>query len=168
METIETPPPPLAVAPPPAATPPPSTAPTPAPAPTPPPSAPAPTGPEDPLYATLIKDGQVILPISFLPGKPDIDESAKPVIDRVIAIMKQHADMTVTIEGHTDNTGDPDYNKTLSLDRAKAVRSQIVAGGIVRGRMYVTGLGGGDPIADDNTSEGRQQNRRIELVLRTP
>ena len=83
-------------------------------------------------------------------------------------MMKRHPDLQLTIEGHTDNTGDPDYNKTLSLQRARAVRTLIMAGGVPKARLLVTGLGGDDPIADDKTQEGRELNRRIELVLRKP
>ncbi|MCE0498053.1 MAG: OmpA family protein [Methylacidiphilales bacterium] len=168
VASIETPPPPLVVVPP---TPPPSSAPPSSPAPPTPPlssTPPATAEPEDLLYTALIKDGRVELPVSFLPAKPDIDAAAQPAIDRVVAIMKRHPDLLLTIEGHTDNTGDPDYNKTLSLQRARAVRTMIVAGGVPRSRLFVTGLGGDDPIADDNTSEGRELNRRIELVLRKP
>jgi len=132
------------------------------------PASPTPTGSEDPLYTALIKDGRVELPVAFLPAKPDIDTGAQPVIDRVVAIMKRHSDLLLTIEGHTDNTGDPDYNKTLSLQRARAVRALIMAGGVPRIRLFVSGLGGSDPIADDNTAEGRELNRRIELILRKP
>ena len=171
METVEAPPPPLVIA---APTPPPSPAPPSSPptssatAPPPSPVPPVSAGPEDPLYAALIKDGRVELPVSFLPAKPDVDADAQPAIDRVVAIMKRHPDLLLTIEGHTDSTGDPDYNKTLSLQRARAVRTMIEAGGVPRTRLFVAGLGGNDPIADDSTSEGRELNRRIELVLRKP
>jgi outer membrane protein OmpA-like peptidoglycan-associated protein len=151
MESVEAPPPPRVTAP---------VSPSSSPVP------PVTTGPEDPLYTALIKDGQVELPVSFLPAKPDVDANAQPAIDRVVAIMKRHPDLLLTIEGHTDSTGDPDYNKTLSLQRARAVRAMIVAGGVPRARLFATGLGGYDPIADDSTAEGRELNRRIELILR--
>jgi outer membrane protein OmpA-like peptidoglycan-associated protein len=175
LESTDTPPAALAVAPTPAVAPPvtqeaaPSTEPVAAP-PISPASAPGPvaSGPEDSLYVTLTKDGHVVLPISFLPAKPDVDDTAQPVINRVVAIMKRHPTLVVTIEGHTDSTGDPDYNKTLSLQRAKAVRTLVMSGGVPKARLLVAGLGGTDPVADDGTADGRQQNRRIELVQKTP
>ncbi|HUB66171.1 MAG TPA: OmpA family protein [Candidatus Methylacidiphilales bacterium] len=168
METIQPPPPPLIAA----APAPPSSSP-PAPATTSPPPATAPvpsasTGAEDPLYMALLKNGHVELPVSFLPARSEVDGNAQPVINRLVAMMKRHADLLLTIEGHTDGTGDPDYNKTLSLQRARTVRSMVVAGGIRRARLLATGLGGDDPIADDSTAEGRELNRRIELIVRKP
>jgi outer membrane protein OmpA-like peptidoglycan-associated protein len=152
MESVQAPPPPLAAAP---------SAPVP---PTPPDSA----GAEDPLYAALIRDGHTVLPIAFLPASAEVGADARPLIDRVVAMMKRHPDLLLTIEGHTDGTGDPDFNKTLSLQRARAVRTLIVSGGVNRARLLATGLGGGAPVADDATRSGRELNRRIELVLRKP
>ncbi len=142
--------------------------PTPAPEPTP---APGPESPpattEDPLATILLKDGRVILPLSFLPGKPDLDDDSQPVIDRVVAILKLHPDLDVTIEGHTDLTGDEQYNLLLSKQRAQAVRTLLIAGHISRHRLTAVGLGGTQPVADEGTAVGREKNRRIELVVQT-
>jgi len=124
------------------------------------------TTPEDPLATELIKNGRVILPLDFLPGKPDMSSKSKPMIARLVAILKQHPDLEVTIEGHTDLTGDEEYNVLLSKQRAQAVRTALVDGHIARKRLAVAGLGGTVPIADEGTPEGRQKNRRIELVLK--
>jgi len=122
---------------------------------------------EDPLATELLKKGRVVLPLSFLPGKPEIAADSKPVIDRVIAILKLHPDVAVTIEGHTDLTGDENFNLDLSRQRAQEVRTMLVAGKISRKRLTAVGLGGTEPIADEGTAEGRQKNRRIELVVKS-
>ena len=146
---------------------------TPAPAPqtpvaaAPPPSSPPTSAADDPLGAALIADGRVVLPLTFLPGKPDLDEASQPVIDRVIAILKLHPELLLTIEGHTDLTGDEDQNLVLSKERAQTVRSLLIAGHIRSRRLIATGVGGTQPVADEGTAEGREKNRRIELIVRT-
>jgi outer membrane protein OmpA-like peptidoglycan-associated protein len=120
---------------------------------------------EDPLYVALVRDGRVLLPLTFLPGKPDVAADAQPYIDRVVRMLQKHPQARLVIQGHTDNTGDPDYNRTLSDERARAIRALIASGGISRRRLSAIGLGGENPVAPNNTAEGRAQNRRIELVL---
>jgi outer membrane protein OmpA-like peptidoglycan-associated protein len=122
--------------------------------------------PEDPLYDALIRDGRVVLPLAFLPGKPDIDADAQPTIDRVVTILLHHPEIVVNVEGHTDDTGDPGDNQRLSAQRARAVRALIVAGGIAKSRIAAVGYGGDHPVDDNGTPEGRAKNRRIELALR--
>lgn len=121
---------------------------------------------DDPLYAALLIDGRVVLPVKFEPGKPDLAPGAQPVIDRVIAILQSHPELNLTIEGHTDLTGNEDFNQTLSEERARTVRSLLIAGHISRKRLNAVGMGGTQPIADESTAEGREKNRRIELVVR--
>ncbi len=134
--------------------------------PTTPASASTPTNSEDPLYTALANEGRVVLPLKFLPGKPDLDANSQPVIDRVIAILKQHPELSLTIEGHTDLSGDEDQNLVLSKERAQTVRSQLIAGHIRSKRLTATGVGGTQPLADEGTAEGREKNRRIELIVR--
>jgi len=128
---------------------------------------PAPAPEEDPLAVALLKDGEVVLPVTFLPGKADLDANSQPMIDRVVAILKLHPDMLLTIEGHTDLTGDEQANLTLSRLRAQTVRGLLIDGHIRSKRLVATGVGGSQPIADENTAEGREKNRRIELIVRT-
>jgi len=132
-----------------------------------PPAVIAPAGAaEDPLATELIKSGRVVLPLNFLPGKPDLASDSKPVIARIVAMLKQHPYLAVTIEGHTDLTGDEEYNVLLSKQRAQAVRTALVDGHIARKRLAAVGLGGTVPIADEGTADGRKKNRRIELVVK--
>jgi len=121
---------------------------------------------DDDFYTILMKDGRVVLPLTFLPGKPDLDADSQPVIDRVVAMLKMHPDLQLEIDGHTDNTGDPQSNQDLSRERAMTVRAMIIAAHIERKRLSAVGLGGKQPVADEHTAEGRQQNRRIELVFK--
>jgi len=152
----------LAATPPPAITPAPKPEMAPVPAPPPPPA----SATEDPLGIALIQEGRVALPLSFLPGKPDLAADAQPVIDRVVTILKLHPELIVTIEGHTDTTGDEQANLLLSKQRAQAVRELLVAGHIRSKRLTAVGLGGTQPVADEGTAEGREKNRRIELVIK--
>ena len=123
---------------------------------------------EDPFYAALLKDGRVVLPLAFLPGKPDLDADSQPVIDRVADMLRRHPGMQLEIEGHTDNSGSAEANQYLSEQRAIAVGGMLIAEKIDRHRLEAVGLGGSQPLAKENTAEGREKNRRIELVLLTP
>jgi len=127
--------------------------------------APPPPVPEDSLYTALGKRGRVTLPLTFLPGKPDLDADSQPVIDRVVAILQRHPDLFLRIEGHTDDAGDPQDNQRLSAQRAVTVRAMLIAGHIDKNRLTTAGLGGSQPVAGNMTAEGREKNRRIELVV---
>jgi outer membrane protein OmpA-like peptidoglycan-associated protein len=82
-------------------------------------------------------------------------------------MLNQHPDLRLTIEGHTDNVGNPAANQVLSEQRARAVRETLVATyGIAAGRLDAAGLGDTKPAAPNSTPEGRQSNRRVELVKR--
>ncbi len=147
-------------------------APVPTPAPTPKPvpaPAPEPTPrvnpDDDSLYSDLSQNGRVVFPFVFRPGREDLDASSQPLIDSVVAMMKRHPDLVLRIEGHTDNTGDPDANLRLSAQRALAVEARLIAAHIDKKRLDAVGVGGLQPLADNNTTEGREKNRRIELVL---
>lgn len=120
---------------------------------------------EDPLYAGLMKTGHVVLPLNFLPGKPDIDADSRLPLDRVVKIMQRHPNLQLTIEGHTDNTGNVQENIILSTKRAQAVRLMLISDGVDKDRLTAAGFGGTEPIADNSTAEGRARNRRIELVV---
>jgi outer membrane protein OmpA-like peptidoglycan-associated protein len=120
---------------------------------------------DDSLYAALSADGRVVLPVLFQPGKDEIEASSEPLIDRVVAMLNLHPDISLRIEGHTDNTGDQDDNLRLSAQRALAIRAMLVAASIDRKRLDAVGVGGLQPLASNITAAGRERNRRIELVL---
>jgi outer membrane protein OmpA-like peptidoglycan-associated protein len=147
---------------------------TPAPAPA-VPEAPPPAEPEpvpdlnpdqdDSLFTDLNDKGRVVVPFVFQPGRDELDASSQPLIDRVVAMMKLHPEIFLRIEGHTDNSGDPDDNMRLSAQRALAVENRLIAAHIDKKRLDYVGVGGLQPLASNDTAEGREKNRRIELVL---
>ncbi len=79
--------------------------------------------------------------------------------------LNKYPDTEILVEGHTDNRGAADYNMTLSENRAKSVYNQLVRQGISSKRFTVVGYGLTQPIADNNTTEGRQLNRRVEIAI---
>jgi outer membrane protein OmpA-like peptidoglycan-associated protein len=85
-------------------------------------------------------------------------------VRQIIELMTNQPALTVSIEGHTDNEGNAATNKTLSIDRAKAVVKAVVEGGIQANRLSAVGWGQEKPVADNRTEEGRAKNRRVELV----
>lgn len=78
--------------------------------------------------------------------------------------MKAKPDWKITVEGHTDNTATPDYNQGLSDRRAKAVKKALETAGIAGTRLEAKELGQTKPIAPNDTTLGRAENRRVELV----
>ena len=118
----------------------------------------------DAMYDALNKDGFIALYINFDTGKSNIKPESMTIIDQIAALLKAHADLKVNIEGHTDNVGTPESNKTLSQQRAKSVMSAVVQKGIAADRMAAVGWGQEKPIADNRSEDGRAKNRRVEVV----
>jgi OOP family OmpA-OmpF porin len=116
------------------------------------------------MFEALNRDGHIALYINFDTGKSIIRDESKPVIDQIVQMMKSNPDLKIGVEGHTDNVGTPASNKTLSEARAKSIVSAITVQGITADRLSPAGFGQDKPIADNNTEEGRAQNRRVELV----
>ena len=104
--------------------------------------------------------------INFDFAKATLAADAKPVIDQVFTLLQGDAALKLAIEGHTDNIGSDAANQQLSEQRAQAVVAALVQGGIAADRLSAAGFGASKPIADNNTSEGRAKNRRVELVKR--
>lgn len=86
-------------------------------------------------------------------------------MDKVIGFLKQYPQRNVLIEGFTDSTGSASLNQQLSEDRADAVRSALVDGGVGSDRIRTQGLGQAYPVASNDSAGGRQMNRRVEIVL---
>jgi OOP family OmpA-OmpF porin len=80
-----------------------------------------------------------------------------------LVILKRHQDLEVEIAGHTDSTGSESYNQALSQRRADSVREALIAGGIDAARLSAKGYGESEPIADNDTEEGRAKTRRVEM-----
>lgn len=90
-------------------------------------------------------------------------ESGKDLLKEVVEFMNSHPDSNLEVIGYTDNTGSEEQNKALSLARAKAVEKHLTDTGIPADRITVRGEGSANPVSDNNTEEGRAQNRRVEI-----
>jgi outer membrane protein OmpA-like peptidoglycan-associated protein len=98
-------------------------------------------------------------------GKATLQESSFTVLDELVAYLNRKDDERIEIGGHTDNVGKPASNLKLSLDRANAVRDYLIGKGINPERLTAKGYGMTEPIAENNTEEGRAQNRRTEVKI---
>ena len=107
--------------------------------------------------------------VLFDSGKAELRGGALAVLDKVVQVLQEVPQQPVGVEGHTDNqpikhSGWPD-NQTLSLARATAVADYLVEKGVSRDRLIPAGHGESRPIASNGAAEGRQQNRRVEIVI---
>ncbi len=107
------------------------------------------------------------LEVRFALNSAKIQDSFVPGIKDVADFMQQYPDTSVTVEGHTDSTGDAGYNQMLSEKRAKAVADRLVNKyGIAASRVQAVGHGESRPVASNATREGRAQNRRVVAVIK--
>jgi len=86
-------------------------------------------------------------------------------MNKIIDVMKKYAKMRLEIHGHTDNVGEDEYNMKLSERRASAVVSYLIQNGISSSRLEYKGFGSSKPIASNETEEGQQENRRVEVYI---
>jgi OOP family OmpA-OmpF porin len=114
-----------------------------------------------------VKDNAIVVdPIFFKTGKAELLPESMPVLQSVVDVMEQNPDITkIRIEGHTDNQGKPARNLELSKRRAKAVLKWLVKAGVSKSRLESNGYGQTQPIADNETEDGRSKNRRVMFVL---
>ncbi|MGI4815268.1 MAG: OmpA family protein, partial [Janthinobacterium lividum] len=101
--------------------------------------------------------------ISFDTDSYAIKPSFRPVLDQVAQTVVQHPELVATVIGHTDSTGSPAYNQTLSQNRAQSVAYYLSQRGVAPNRLTAVGRGQTQPIADNSTEAGRAQNRRVEI-----
>ncbi len=112
----------------------------------------------------LYKTGYITLYINFDTGKSSIKPDSQATLGEIANLLRSRASLRIAIEGHTDNVGAAQANKTLSESRARSVLDAVVGMGIDRKRLKSTGYGQERPIADNRNEEGRARNRRVELV----
>ena len=103
--------------------------------------------------------------LTFATGSANIDAATAVEVDNMSAILKAYPDVTVTVEGYTDNTGNAAANVQLSNARANAVKARLIGKGIAANRVMAKGFGADNPVADNGTADGRAQNRRIEMII---
>jgi OmpA-OmpF porin, OOP family len=103
--------------------------------------------------------------LNFETGSTQLTPESMPTVDSLVVILKAYPAVAVRLEGHTDSTGDAAANKKLSFDRAVVVKEIMIKGGIPEGRIGTDGYGQENPIAPNETEEGRAKNRRTELVV---
>ena len=103
--------------------------------------------------------------INFENGKAVITASSFKSLDDLATLLNSYPGASVEIQGHTDNNGAADANKTLSQDRANAVKRYLAAGGVAEARMTAVGYGQEMPIADNATPAGKAKNRRVDFKL---
>ena len=103
--------------------------------------------------------------VRFDTNKSSLTAAAKGNLDKLVPVFAEYPDTNITIYGYTDNTGKAEYNLKLSDERAAAVKNYLNSKGVASSRFQVTGLGIADPIASNETLEGRSQNRRVEFAI---
>ena len=103
--------------------------------------------------------------ILFETGKAELMPGATRTIDQLAEFLKKHSGRNVLIEGHTDSVGGETYNLGLSQRRADAVKTTLITRGILPDRIMTKGYGERYPIAGNSTAAGRQQNRRVEIII---
>ena len=109
----------------------------------------------------------VTLPSNVLFDTADatLKPGAQQSLNEIARVMREHPDATVTVEGYTDNQGSFAYNRMLSDQRAQAVKQALMQSGVDASRIAARGYGQGYPVASNDNPEGRQLNRRVQIVV---
>ena len=103
--------------------------------------------------------------VRFDTNKSTLTATAKANLDKLVPVFKSYADTDIVIYGYTDSTGSAEYNLNLSQQRANSVEKYLESKGLNMARFKMVGMGIADPIATNDTPEGRSQNRRVEFAI---
>lgn len=124
----------------------------------------------DALEAEVTDRGLVLTlgDVLFATGSAELQGNANNNLNELVSFLKEYPDRRVQIEGHTDNVGSADYNQGLSLRRAESVSQYLMQQGIASQRLSSEGIGMGQPVASNDSEMGRQQNRRVEIIVENP
>ena len=121
------------------------------------------------VTVTQTQDNQLKLDIpsdiSFQTNRSDIQGNFAPILDRFAEGLRNNQNAQVRIIGHTDSTGNDGINDPLSLARAESTRNYLTSRGVNGSRIQVQGMGSRQPIATNDTAEGRARNRRVEIFV---
>jgi outer membrane protein OmpA-like peptidoglycan-associated protein len=101
----------------------------------------------------------------FDTASANLRTGAREKLAKVAGILLSPPGLKMQVEGHTDSVGDANYNQRLSENRADSVRAYLVGQGIASTAVGTAGFGEGQPVASNDTASGRQQNRRVELIV---
>lgn len=118
----------------------------------------------DQIQKDLNNKGKAILHINFDTDKATLKTDGKEAVAEITKALTADESLKIAINGYTDNTGDEKHNLDLSKQRAKTVKTELEKSGIEPSRLISNGFGQNSPIADNNSEEGKAQNRRVELV----
>ncbi|HET6564799.1 MAG TPA: OmpA family protein [Xanthomonadales bacterium] len=103
--------------------------------------------------------------VLFATGRSDLKTSGQDSLNKLVTFLNQYEDRNILIEGHTDNVGSDANNMVLSTSRADSVQAYLLQQGIGGQRISATGMGESQPAASNDTETGRQENRRVEIVI---
>lgn len=104
--------------------------------------------------------------VTFATNQSNIDPRFVATLDDVARVLQEYDRSLVDVIGHTDSSGGDAINQPLSERRASSVASYLIDRGVLRERLYVAGVSSRNPIADNGTTQGRAQNRRVEILIR--
>jgi outer membrane protein OmpA-like peptidoglycan-associated protein len=103
--------------------------------------------------------------IRFDTSKSTLTPTAKANLDKLVPVFKSYADTDIIIYGYTDSSGKLEYNQTLSEQRSASVKAYLATKGLIVDRFTTKGMGIADPIASNDTPEGKSENRRVEFAI---
>ena len=106
--------------------------------------------------------------VLFATGRAELTSGADGHLNKLVAFLNKYPDRTVNIEGYTDSVGGQDYNLGLSQRRANSVESYLRNQGVGAERLVASGKGDASPVAGNDSASGRQQNRRVEVIINEP
>jgi outer membrane protein OmpA-like peptidoglycan-associated protein len=104
--------------------------------------------------------------VLFTSGKSELLPIAREKLDQVADSIKDQGSKKLVVEGHTDSVGGRNVNMKLAQDRAESVRNHLIARGIPAADITAVGIGPDRPVGDNNTAEGRANNRRVEIIVK--
>jgi len=119
----------------------------------------------DRYIAAISEDRLVLVGVNFAFDKSDLLPESYPVLDKAVILLNERFKANVEIQGYTDYIGTDEYNQELSVQRAVTVKDYLVSKGIAESRLTTVGFGKGNPVANNDTEEGRTMNRRIVFKI---
>ena len=112
----------------------------------------------------LLNSGKSVLQINFDTDRATLKTDGLETVQEIIKVLRDNPELKIAINGYTDNSGGKEHNQKLSKDRASTVKKEILKAGIGADRLTSAGFGQENPVATNDTEEGKAQNRRVELL----